>query len=70
MCGGPPRTRIKNVDLVIVEESERLGPSAMEYLRDQHDRINMGLILWFRGQSNTEKPGHFDYGNPNIRGTG
>lgn len=37
--------RLKNIDLLIVDESERLGPSALEYLRDQHDRTNMGLIL-------------------------
>lgn len=42
---GPPRTRIKNIDLIIVDESERLSPNALEYLRDQHDRTNMGLIL-------------------------
>lgn len=42
---GPPRMRLKNIDLLIVDESERLGPSALEYLRDQHDRTNMGLIL-------------------------
>ncbi|MDN5731627.1 MAG: AAA family ATPase [Yaniella sp.] len=42
---GPPRMRLKNIDLLIVDESERLGPSALEYLRDQHDRTNMGLVL-------------------------
>lgn len=42
---GPPRMRLKNIDLLIVDESERLSPNALEYLRDQHDRTNMGLIL-------------------------
>src|SRR5699024_3803462 len=37
---GPPRMRLKNIDLLIVDESERLGPSALEYLHDQHDRTN------------------------------
>src|SRR5699024_2473008 len=42
---GPPRMRLKNIDLLIVDESERLGPSALEYLRDQHDRTNIGRVL-------------------------
>src|SRR5699024_3281809 len=45
--------RLKNIDLLIVDESERLGPSALEYLRDQHDRTNMGLVLI--GMPGTEK---------------
>lgn len=42
---GPPGMRLKNIELLIVDESERLSPNALEYLRDQHDRTNMGLIL-------------------------
>ena len=37
--------RTKNIDLIIIDESERLRPSAIEYLRDCYDRTNTGLIL-------------------------
>ena len=33
------------VELVIVDESERLRPTAMELLRDRYDRENLALIL-------------------------
>src|SRR5699024_6286435 len=42
---GPPRMRLKNIELLIVDESERLSPNALAYLRDQHDRTSMSLIL-------------------------
>src|SRR5690625_7858505 len=42
---GPPKMRTKNIDLIIIDESERLRPSAIEYLRDRYDRTNTGLIL-------------------------
>lgn len=42
---GPPKMRTKNIDLIIIDESERLRPSALEYLRDRYDRTNIGLIL-------------------------
>lgn len=31
--------------LIIIDESERLRPSALEYLRDRYDRTNTELIL-------------------------
>ncbi len=37
--------RKNHVQLVIVDESERLGPTAMELLRDRYDRDNIALIL-------------------------
>src|SRR5690625_7417148 len=37
--------RTKNIDLIIIDESARLRPSAIEYLRDRYDRTNTGLIL-------------------------
>lgn len=42
---GPPKMRIKNIELIIVDESERLRPTAIEFLRDQYDRTNIALIL-------------------------
>src|SRR5699024_8104222 len=33
------------VELVIVDESERLRPTALELLRDRYDRENLALIL-------------------------
>lgn len=35
----------KGIDLIVIDESERLRPSAIEYLRDRYDRTNTGLIL-------------------------
>lgn len=33
------------IELVIIDEAERIGTTALEYLRDQFDRSNTGLIL-------------------------
>ncbi|WP_237715350.1 AAA family ATPase [Arthrobacter sp. TB 23] len=35
----------KNVELIIVDESERLSPTTLEMLRDRYDRDNIALIL-------------------------
>lgn len=45
LTGGPPRMRNKNIELTIIDESERLRPNALEYLRDRYDRTNSALIL-------------------------
>ncbi len=39
------RTRKSNVELIIIDEAERLTNTALEYLRDQFDRSEIGLIL-------------------------
>src|SRR5690606_2701561 len=41
----PPHDRPGNVQLVIVDECERLNAVAVEYLRDFHDRTQIALIL-------------------------
>ena len=35
----------KNVEMIIIDEAERLRPNAIEYLRDRYDRTNIALIL-------------------------
>ncbi|WP_286968261.1 MULTISPECIES: AAA family ATPase [Arsenicicoccus] len=39
------RTSKNYVQLIIVDESERLSPTALELLRDRYDRDNIALIL-------------------------
>jgi hypothetical protein len=39
---GPNRSQL---ELVIIDESERLSANAIEWLRDQYDRTNIALIL-------------------------
>lgn len=41
----PTRTRGGHAELIIVDEAERLTNSALEFLRDQFDRAEIGLIL-------------------------
>lgn len=41
----PSRRRPNHVELVIVDEAERLSMTALEYLRDLFDRQTIGLIL-------------------------
>ena len=41
----PTRPREGHTELIIVDEAERLTNSALEYLRDQFDRAEIGLIL-------------------------
>lgn len=41
----PNADHAKNLELIIIDESERLRPSALEYLRDRFDRTNIALIL-------------------------
>lgn len=41
----PARKRGGHIELIIVDEAERLTNSALEYLRDQFDRSEIGLIL-------------------------
>ena len=38
-------TKKPHIDLIIVDESERLSPRALEALRDHYDRHNLGLVL-------------------------
>ncbi|WP_231497398.1 AAA family ATPase [Arthrobacter sp. MA-N2] len=42
---GPRTSASKNVELIIIDESERLGPTALELMRDRYDRDNTALIL-------------------------
>ncbi|GAP60786.1 potential ATP-binding protein [Arthrobacter sp. Hiyo1] len=42
---GPGTSASKNVELIIIDESERLGPTALELIRDRFDRDNIALIL-------------------------
>lgn len=35
----------KLVELLIIDEAERLTPTALELLRDNHDRTQLGIIL-------------------------
>lgn len=42
---GPRIGTSKNVELIIIDESERLSPTALEVLRDRYDRDNIALIL-------------------------
>jgi DNA transposition AAA+ family ATPase len=44
--GTGPHTRVnKYVELLIIDESERLNATALELLRDRYDRDNIALIL-------------------------
>ncbi|GAA4395008.1 AAA family ATPase [Brevibacterium sp. NPDC049920] len=42
---GPVMHWDKHVELIMIDESERLRPAALEYLRDSYDRTNTALIL-------------------------
>jgi DNA transposition AAA+ family ATPase len=42
---GPIHDRKGNVELIIIDESERLSATALELLRDRYDRNNIALIL-------------------------
>lgn len=41
----PIARRHKNVELIIIDESERLNATALEMLRDRYDRDNVAVIL-------------------------
>jgi DNA transposition AAA+ family ATPase len=41
----PSRRRTNHVELIIIDEAERLSTTALEYLRDLFDRKNIGMIL-------------------------
>ncbi len=44
--GGPPaHHHTRFVELVVIDEAERLSTTALEYMRDLFDRHGMGLIL-------------------------
>ena len=41
-----PTSRLnKYLDMIIIDESERLNPTALEMMRDRFDRTNIALIL-------------------------
>jgi DNA transposition AAA+ family ATPase len=40
-----PRRTLEHVELLVVDEAERLSPLALEHLRDRFDRRHLGLIL-------------------------
>lgn len=40
-----PREAINTIELIIIDESERLTPNAIEILRDHHDRTRTAIIL-------------------------
>jgi DNA transposition AAA+ family ATPase len=40
-----PRRGTPHVELLIVDEAERLKPAVLEHLRDRFDREHLGLIL-------------------------
>lgn len=42
---GPRKSPSKNVELIIIDESERLNANALEMLRDRYDRDDIALIL-------------------------
>lgn len=42
---GPPIGQDKHVELIIIDESERLNSTALEVLRDRYDRNNIALVL-------------------------
>lgn len=42
---GPRTSASKNVELIIIDEAERLGPTAPELMRDRYDRDKIALIL-------------------------
>lgn len=42
---GPPKDQDKNVELIIIDESERLTATSLEVLRDKYDRSSIALIL-------------------------
>lgn len=39
------RRRYSHIELIIVDEADRLTPSALEYLRDRFDRQHLALLL-------------------------
>jgi DNA transposition AAA+ family ATPase len=42
---GPHTGRDRYVELLVIDEAERLTPTALELLRDQHDRTHLPIIL-------------------------
>ena len=42
---GRPTGIGKHVELIIIDESERLGATSLELLRDKYDRTNIALVL-------------------------
>lgn len=40
-----PRQAINTIELIMIDESERLTPNAIEILRDHHDRTRTAIIL-------------------------
>ncbi|MDQ4504430.1 MULTISPECIES: AAA family ATPase [unclassified Sinomonas] len=45
VTGGPTINTGKWVELLIIDEAERLTPTALELLRDKHDRHHLAIIL-------------------------